>query len=273
MPTCSTHNYSPSPKPAVTLVLAGHDPSGGAGIHADIESIRAMGGYAATVITATTSQDTVNVQAIHPVASNDLITQARMILDDMPVAAIKIGLLGSINNIEAIHTLLRDHRNIPVILDPILRAGGGSNLSNQEMIDAINTLLLPYVTLLTPNTNELRQLSPEADSISAGCQQLIERGCQYVIATGTHAPTDDVINTLFSAHGELQRKQWPRLAGEYHGSGCTFASATAALLAQGADICNAVEMAQLFTWNSLKHAYQLGKGQYLPNRFFWSTPS
>ncbi len=257
-------------KPAVTLVLAGHDPSGGAGIHADIESIRSLGSYAATVITATTCQDTRNVQSIHPVNANDLIAQARAILDDMPVAAIKIGLLASIENIEAIHTLLTDYPHLPVVLDPILRAGGGKPLSSEAMVDAICTLLLPYTTVVTPNTQELVQLSPTADSDSARCQHLIEQGCRYVMVTGTHADTQDVTNTLYGSHGEIQRKSWPRLPGEYHGSGCTFASACAAFLAQGADICNAVEMAQKFTWSSLEQAYQLGHGQYLPNRFFWS---
>lgn len=261
------------PNPAVTLVLAGHDPSGGAGIQADIETIRALGGYAATVITATTTQNTHNVQGIHPVNANDLITQARMILDDLPIAAIKIGLLGSIDNIEAIHTLLRDYPQLPVIFDPILRAGGGKSLTTQEMVAAVSDLLLPHTTLLTPNTQELKQLSPNADSVAAQAHHLISRGCQHVAVTGTHADTRDVINKLFGSHGEMQSKNWPRLAGEYHGSGCTFASACAALIAQGADICNAVEMAQNFTWKSLEQAHKLSDGQHLPNRFFWSEQS
>ncbi|WP_028302920.1 bifunctional hydroxymethylpyrimidine kinase/phosphomethylpyrimidine kinase [Oceanospirillum maris] len=261
------------PAPAVTLVLAGHDPSGGAGIQADIESIRALGGYPATVITATTTQNSHNVQGIHPVNANDLIAQARMILDDLPISAIKIGLLGNIENIEAIHTLLRDHPDLPVIFDPILQAGGGKKLSSQEMIAAISDLLLPYTTLLTPNTQELKQLSPNADSVAAQAQHLINLGCQHIALTGTHADTPTVINKLYGSHGEMQHKSWPRLAGDYHGSGCTFASACAALISQGADICNAVEMAQSFTWKSLESAHKLSEGQYLPNRFFWSDPA
>lgn len=259
--------------PAVTLVLAGHDPSGGAGIQADIETIRSLGGYAATVVTATTTQNTHNVQDIHPVNANDLIAQARMILDDLPIAAIKIGLLGSIENIEAIHTLLRDYPQLPVIFDPILKAGGGKNMSTQEMVAAVNDLLLPQTSLLTPNTQELEQLSPNADSVAAQAHHLISLGCQHVAVTGTHADTLDVINKLFGRHGEMQSKNWPRLVGDYHGSGCTFASACAALIAQGADICNAVEMAQNFTWKSLEKAHKLSDGQYLPNRFFWSEQS
>lgn len=259
-----------TPAPAVTLVLAGHDPSGGASIQADIETIRALGGYPVTVITATTTQNTHNVQGIHPVNANDLITQARMILDDLPVSAIKIGLLGSIDNIEAIHTLLRDYAHLPVIFDPILRAGGGKKLTTQEMVAAVSDLLLPHTTLLTPNTQELKQLSPNADSVAAQAQYLISLGCRHIAVTGTHAKTQDVINRLYGSHGEMQRKSWPRLDGEYHGSGCTFAAACAALIAQGADICNAVEMAQSFTWKSLESAHKLSPGQHLPNRFFWS---
>ncbi|OOV86250.1 bifunctional hydroxymethylpyrimidine kinase/phosphomethylpyrimidine kinase [Oceanospirillum linum] len=261
------------PNPAVTLVLAGHDPSGGAGIQADIETIRALGGYAATVITATTTQDTHNVQGIHPVNANDLITQARMMLDDLPISAIKIGLLGSIENIEAIHTLLQDYPHLPVVFDPILHAGGGKSLTTQEMVAAFNDLLLPHTTLLTPNTQELKQLSPNADSIAAQAHHLISLGCKHVAVTGTHAETTDVINKLFGSHGEMQQKTWPRLSGEYHGSGCTFASACTALIAQGADICNATEMAQSFTWKSLESAHKLSSGQHLPNRFFWCDRS
>jgi len=271
MPDSNNPDTNNINQPAVTLVLAGHDPSGGAGIHADIETIRSLGSYAATVVTATTCQDTHNVQSIHPVNANDLIAQARTILDDMPIAAIKIGLLASIENIEAIHTILRDYQHIPVVLDPILRAGGGKALSSEAMVDAISTLLLPYTTLVTPNTQELIKMSPTADSDSARSQHLIEQGCRYVMVTGTHANSPDVINILYGAHGEVQKKSWPRLPGEYHGSGCTFAAASAAFLAQGADICNAVEMAQRFTWNSLKHAHKLGRGQFIPNRFFWSN--
>ncbi|MCK5640255.1 MAG: hydroxymethylpyrimidine/phosphomethylpyrimidine kinase, partial [Gammaproteobacteria bacterium] len=134
----------------ITLVFAGNDPTGGAGIQADIEAIASMGGQAAPVITALTVQDSQDVKRVEPVEAGLVIEQARAVLEDMPINAIKIGLLGSIEVIGSIHTILSDYPDIPVVLDPILRAGGGATLANQEMEAAMIELLFPYTTILTP---------------------------------------------------------------------------------------------------------------------------
>lgn len=254
----------------VVMVFAGNDPTGGAGIQADIEAIASMGCQAAPVITALTVQDTRDVMSVWPTPSALVIEQARAVLEDMPVAAIKIGLLGSVANVEAIHTLLTDYPHVPVVLDPVLAAGGGSELSDDELIDAMISLLLPQTTVLTPNSQEARRLAMEADTLDACGQELLSMGCEWVLITGTHEPGDTVNNALYGNMRCLERFSWERLPHSYHGSGCTLASAIAGLLAQGLEPFTALHEAQEYTWEALQHGYRAGMGQHLPNRMFWA---
>lgn len=255
---------------STVLVIAGNDPTGGAGITADIESVISQGCFAFPVITCVTVQDTCDVTSINPLDSELVLQQARTVLEDLSVNAIKIGLLGSEENVEAVHELLADYPDIPVVLDPILSAGGGQPLSTEGIIEAMKELLLPYTSVLTPNTVEALQLIPGADNIQAAALALQELGCEYVLVTGTHENSPNVVNRLFGQQQELQKYSWERLPYVYHGSGCTLSSALAGLLAQGLDIMEAVEQAQQFTWHSLKYGGRLGMGQYHPNRLFWA---
>ncbi|NNG12675.1 MAG: hydroxymethylpyrimidine/phosphomethylpyrimidine kinase, partial [Halobacteria archaeon] len=143
----------------VVLVFAGHDPSGGAGIQADIEALASQGCHAATVITALTTQDTLDVSDFRPLEVADVITQARAVLEDMPVAVFKLGMLGSVENVEAVHTILTDYPEIPVVLDPVLASGRGTALADEELVEAMKALLLPLTTVLTPNSLEARALA------------------------------------------------------------------------------------------------------------------
>lgn len=255
-------------KPNV-LCFSGLDPTGGAGIQADIESLFSIGCHCLPVITATTVQDTRNVSRIVPTEPMLLIEQARAVLEDMPVQAFKIGLIGSIENIEVIHTLLTDYPNTPVVLDPILRAGGGFEFSTESLISAMKNLLLPMVTVLTPNTDELQNLASGADNPEACAAALLDTGCGAVLLTGTHAAREQVINQLFTQHQETIHWEWPRLPEQYHGSGCTLAASLAAYLAHGAELKDAARQAQQFTWNALSQGKRPGCGQYLPDRSFW----
>ena len=263
-----TNNHSQSIP--VVLCFSGLDPTGGAGIQADIETITSMGAHPAPLITALTVQDTQQCQRFTPVDPILLVEQARAVLEDMPVSAIKIGMLGSREVIESIHSILNDYPDVPVILDPIVNAGNGSQLSSEDSIDAMRKLLFPQTSILTPNCDEARLLAPEADTITACAEELQDMGCEYVLITGTHAATTDVINTLYGNHRELETYHWTRLPHQYHGSGCTLASAIAALIAQGLDPVSAIHEAQDFTWQSLEHAYRIGMGQMIPNRYFWA---
>lgn len=255
--------------PAV-LSFSGLDPTGGAGIVADIEAINSMGCHAIPVATALTVQDTRNVSHYVPTDATLLIEQARAVLEDIPIAAIKIGMLGSVMNVEAIHTLLRDYPQLPVIYDPVIHAGGGGALLEEDAIAAITSLLLSQVTILTPNTEEARLLASEADTLDACAQELLDLGCEYVLLTGTHDNTPTVTNRLYSNRRLLESFSWERLPYQYHGSGCTLAAAIAGLLAQGLEPFTAIHEAQEYTWEALKHAYRPGMGQHLPNRLFWA---
>lgn len=267
--------------PAVVMTLAGNDPSGGAGIAADIETLISLGCHPAPVITALTVQDTQNVQASWPVASAEILAQARAVLEDLPVAAFKIGVIGNADNALALHTLLSAYPRIPVVLDPVLAAGGGTELADALLIEAIQTLLLPLTTIMTPNSVEARRLAPEADTLEACGMALLARGCRYVLITGGHEaePPTEVINRLYGNNRLLETYRWPRLPASYHGSGCTLASAIAALLAQSRGsnpeeaLPTVIDRAQDYTWQALQAGYRVGGGQRLPNRLYWAIPS
>jgi len=250
----------------VVLAISGHDPGGGAGIQADIETLGALGCHPATAITAVTVQDTRAVYAVAPLDAMRLVEQARAVLEDLPVAAIKIGMLGSVAAAEAVHSVLRDHPHLPVVIDPVLEAGGGGTLAEPGLRDAIAALLLPLTTVLTPNIPEALALAPEADNPDACAMALLDRGCRFVLVTGAHEPGARVVNRLYGEHRLLDRSEWERLPGEYHGSGCTLAAALAGFLAQGRDVPAAARAAQRYTWEALRRAYRPGRGQSVPER-------
>lgn len=260
---------STSPVPVV-MVFSGTDPSGGAGVQADIETLASMGCHAAPVITAVCVQDTVNVKRYEAMNPALVVEQARAVLEDIPVSAFKIGMLGSVEVVEVIHSILIDYPDLPVVLDPVIVAGGGGMLSDDEILDAMVNLLFPLVTVLTPNSQEARAFAPEADTLDACAQEILENGCEYVLITGTHENTPMVINNLYSEQQLVESFSWERLPASYHGSGCTLAVAIAGLLSQGLDPVNAVYEAQEYTWETLNKGYRIGMGQSIPNRLFWA---
>ncbi len=267
--------FSPRVTPPLVLSFAASDPTGGAGIQADLLTFASMGCHPLTVITALTVQDTASVDSILVIDAEWVMDQARMLLEDVPVAAFKLGMLGSPENIAVIAEILSDYPDIPVILDPVLASGGGDELASDDMIAAMRDMLIPQTTVLTPNSHEARRLalfeSEEDDlDLPACAAHLVELGCEYVLVTGTHENTPRVLNSLYDANGHVQTDAWDRLPGSYHGSGCTLASAIAATLAYGQDVPLAVREAQNFTYETLKAAFRPGMGQYIPERFFWA---
>jgi len=262
--------------PPIVLCFSATDPSGGAGLQADLLTIASMGCHPLTVVTAITVQDTSGVDDVLPIDAEWVNDQARAVLEDMPVAAFKIGLLGSVENIAVIAAILADYPDIPLVFDPVLTSGRGDELANDNMLNAMRELLLPQTTVLTPNSMEARSLVQDEDSEEdvqnlADCaKSLLQMGCEYVLITGTHEHTPKVINTLYSEQGVVSDEHWPRLPGIYHGSGCTLASAIAALLANGLPVEDAVNEAQEYTWQALKHGFRPGMGQHIPDRLFWA---
>lgn len=262
--------------PPAVLAIAASDPSGGAGIQADILTLASMGCHPLSVITAITVQDTAGVEDVLPIDSDWVADQARCILEDIPVTAFKIGVLGSVETVTAIAELVSDYPDIPLILDPVLASGRGDELAGDDMIAAIRELLIPQCTIITPNTLELRRLAINDDmdedtaDIAELAGRLLDLGCEYVLVTGTHEATPEVINTLYNASGVVRSDSWKRLPGSYHGSGCTLASALAATIARGLDMAEAVREAQDYTWHTLQSGYRPGMGQFVPDRLFWA---
>lgn len=264
----------PASLPPIVLSFAGTDPTGGAGIQADLLTLSSMGCYALTVVTAITVQDTAGVEDTLPVEAEWVIDQARVLLEDMPVAAFKIGMVGSVENCAAVAEVVSDYPDVPLILDPVLASGRGDEMATEDMIDAMRELLIPQTTIITPNSLEARRLaddgSDEERSLGDCAKRILEMGCEYVLITGTHENTPEVVNTLYGQDGVIRSDTWQRLPGSYHGSGCTLASAIAATLANGLDIPEAVREAQEYTWQTLNAGFRPGMGQHIPDRFFWA---
>jgi hydroxymethylpyrimidine/phosphomethylpyrimidine kinase len=262
--------------PPIVLVFAATDPSGGAGLQADIMTLSSMGCHPLSVVTAVTIQDTMGVDDILPIEAEWVSDQARCVLEDMPVAAFKIGLLGNIEQIAAIAEVVSDYPEVPLVLDPVLASGRGDELITEEMVIALRELLIPQTTILTPNSLEARRLAAEEGAEGEGldlaecAKRIIASGCEYVLVTGTHENTTQVVNTLYGQSGVVRSDPWQRLPGTYHGSGCTLASAIAATIANGLEVSDAVKDAQEYTWQTLKSAFRPGMGQHIPDRLFWA---
>lgn len=158
---------TPPFQPPIVLSFAASDPTGGAGVQADILTLASLGCHPLSVITALTVQDTAGVDGILPIDSDWVNDQARSLLEDMPVAAFKLGLLGSLDNIVAIANIVSDYPHIPLVLDPVLASGRGDQLVDEDMIAAMLQLLLPQTTLITPNALEARRLAQEIDELAA----------------------------------------------------------------------------------------------------------
>ena len=241
--------------PPNVLVIAASDPTGGAGLQADVLTLASLACHPLSVLSAYTVQDTHGVAALHGVDAGHIAEQARCVLADAPVRAIKIGVLGSAAAAEAVAALLRAHPQVPVVLDPVLASARGDALGDARVL---RELLVPLATVVTPNSEEARALG--------GTDALLALGCAYVLVTGTHEPGDHVVNTLYAAEGVVRTDRWPRLPGSYHGSGCTLASAIAARLAHGDAVPEAVRRAEDYTWCALERGYRPGAGQYVPDR-------
>ena len=264
----------PNSQPPLVLLFSGTDPTGGAGIQADLLTLSSMGCHALTVVTAITVQDTAGVEDMLPIDAEWVTDQARVLLEDMPVAAFKVGMVGSVENCAAIAEVVSDYPDVPLILDPVLASGRGDEMATEDMIDAMRELLIPQTTIITPNSLEARRLaddgSDEERSLEDCANRILAMGCEYVLITGTHENTPQVVNTLYGQGGVIRSDSWERLPGSFHGSGCTLASAIAATLANGLDIPEAVREAQEYTWQTLNAGFRPGMGQHIPDRFFWA---
>lgn len=263
---------STPPEPRVVLTFAGSDPTGGAGVQADLLTLASLGCHPFSVITALTVQDTHGVKDVLATDAAWVESQANIVLDDVQVAAIKVGLIGSVDNVAAIARVARRHQSVPLVIDPVLASGRGDPLASAPLIRALREELLPLTTVLTPNSIEARRLvdADETTPLETCAALLIGLGAKHVLITGTHESTPTVTNTLYGGEGIVRSDDWERLPGSFHGSGCTLASALAATLANGLSLAEAVYAAQEYTWQSLAGAFRAGTGQAIPDRFFWA---
>ena len=251
--------------PPLVLCLSGLDPSGGAGLQADIESVAALGGHALGVVTALTAQDTRDVARVVATDPALLRQQLDLLLNDSPPQAFKLGLLGGAEQLPVILEAIR-RCPVPVVCDPVLRAGGGSLLHGEEAARALRRQLFGAVTVLTPNAAEARRLCPETASLDDCGASLLAAGCAQVLITGGDEPGAEVVNTWYSTGRPPRRYAWPRLPETFHGAGCTLAAAIAALLARGLDIEPALQQAQQWTHQTLRRAVRVGQGRRIPGR-------
>jgi hydroxymethylpyrimidine/phosphomethylpyrimidine kinase len=253
-------------RPSV-LIFAGSDPSGGAGLQADIQAVSALGAHPLSVITALTVQDNDRVFKVHPVPAALVQQQAQALIDKIEIAAVKIGIVGNRANAEAIADMLRAVKErrpeLPVVLDPVLASGHGDKLSEDNPAFAIATLL-PFVSIVTPNLPEAAALCGGEQRMEAQVDTLLGF-CPHVLIKGGHGAGPEVVNRLFTS-GNQCTWTWPRIEGSFHGTGCTLASAIAAFLARGMPMVEAVEEAQAYCDQSLQTAYSIAAGQRIPNR-------
>ena len=250
--------------PGRVLVIAGSDSGGGAGIQADIKTITALGGYAATAITAVTVQNTLGVTGVHPIPLAVIAAQAQAVLDDIGADAIKTGMLGDAGVVETVAAALDHAGAVPAVVDPVMIAKGGAPLLAEAAIAAVKTLMIPRAALLTPNAPEataLTGLSVETldDQRRAG-EALLAMGARAVLMKGGHVAGERVVDLLMTPAGETTFEGERIDTRHTHGTGCTLASACATGLAQGRDLSTAVAQAWAYVQEAMAHAPGLGKG-------------
>lgn len=250
------------------LCFSGLDPSGGAGLQADIEAIGQSGAHAAIACTALTVQNSQQVFGFEATSKALLLAQANAVVGDLPIKCVKSGMLGTTDNIAALATFLREHPDYLYVLDPVLVANSGGSLGDQATLVKAFVELIPLATVITPNTVELRALTG-LDDIEQATQKLFEMGAQAVLVKGGHEDTPDHIRNVLYANGKMiTESRCHRLEGQYHGSGCSLASFIAGRLALGDSLKIAVQHAETWLFGVLKNAETpVPNGQKIPKRF------
>ncbi|MDR6583137.1 hydroxymethylpyrimidine/phosphomethylpyrimidine kinase [Herbaspirillum sp. BH-1] len=264
--------------PPLILSFGATDPVGATGVQADLATYAAMGCHGLSVVTALLIGDTARVEDVQVVDVDWVADQARVILEDMAVAAFKVGALGSIENISVIAEIVSDYPDVPLILDPFISA-----LANQEDEDdrliAIRELLIPQATVMVASAGELTRLAETwrepvtGDALMLDAMRIIEMGCEYLLVTNTQTDLQEVANSLFDESGLVRQDAWPRLPGSFVGAGTTLSAALTAMLANGLEVPLAASEAQEFTLAALANAQRIGMGKLMPDRYFWARES
>jgi len=246
------------------LTIAGSDSSGGAGIQADIKTITVLGGYAASAITAITAQNTSGVDKIFPVPAPVVSAQIAAVLEDIGADAIKIGMLATADIANAVADVLRRHRDIPIILDPLMSASAGEALLDGGALEALKTRLIPLAILITPNIPEAEKLTGMSiksdDDVRGAAAALLKLGCGAVLLTGGHGEGDQVHDYFLGGEGGEMFTSKRIKTRNSHGTGCTLSSAIALFVASGLPLKKAVALAREYVLKAMVSAPGLGKG-------------
>jgi hydroxymethylpyrimidine/phosphomethylpyrimidine kinase len=254
------------------LAIAGSDSGGGAGIQADIKTITALGGYAATAVTALTAQDTLGVRGIFAAPPAFVAAQIRVVLDDIGSDAVKTGMLGDAATVETVAEMLRE-RALPVVVDPVMVAKGGAPLLAESAVESLRKRLIPLAFLLTPNLPEAAallgyEIADEA-AMRRAAVALCELGAASVLVKGGHLPGDEVVDVLATRSGLISFRSARIVTTSTHGTGCTLASAIATGIAQGMDLVQAIERARNYVRAAMQGAPGFGAGHGPLNHAVW----
>ncbi len=266
--------------PPLVLTFSAADPVGAVGIQADLASFAAMGCHGISVITSILIGDTMHVEDMQLIDADWVADQARVVLEDMPIAAFKVGAVSSIESVSAIAEIVSDYPDVPLILDPFISAMPDQGLDSEDLLLAIRELLVPQSTLLLLSAVELgrfaetwREPSSSSDAMLHDAMHVIGLGCEYLFVTGTPCDVQEVANTLFNDSGMVRHDNWQRLPGSFTGAGSTLSASIAAMLANGLDVPEAAFEAQEFLVAALANAQRLGMGKLIPDRYFWARES
>ena len=262
------------------LTIAGSDCSGGAGIQADIKAISALGGYAASAITAVTVQNTVGVNAIHPIPADIVRGQIDAVMTDICPKAIKIGMINDVEIVKVIAEAIQTYHPQHVVFDPVMISTSGYKLIEDEAIDAIKKYLIPLATIITPNLNEAKVLYDKElnniDDMKAAAKVLLGMGCKSILIKGGHLEGNlmcDILQTddhnepyMFCAQKVESRNT--------HGTGCTLSSAIATCLALGMELPDAVASAKDYVFHGIEQGkdIHIGEGHGPLNHFYSPQP-
>jgi hydroxymethylpyrimidine/phosphomethylpyrimidine kinase len=266
----------------IALTIAGSDPSGGAGIQADLKTFAALGVYGASAITAVTVQSTKGVEAVAPLSADLVTAQIEAVAGDLTIDATKIGMLATAAIVEAVAAAIEELELALVVVDPVLVSTSGERLLDDDGVQALCTHLFPRARVITPNVPEAEALSGvrigSMDDAREAARRLHHMGAAAVIITGGHAlrmpeheppaANTDVVDLVFDGHA-FHECRAPRIDSRHtHGTGCTFASAVAASLALGHELPEAARLAQRYVGGAIAHAPGIGHGRG-PLDHFW----
>jgi hydroxymethylpyrimidine/phosphomethylpyrimidine kinase len=264
------------------LSFGAADPAGAIGVQADLAAFSALSCTGLAVTTALLIGDSARVEDLQDIDPDWVSDQARVVLEDMTMAAFKVGALVNVEQVAAIAEILSDYPDAPLILDPFSsRLPDPPDDDVEELLTAVRQLLVPQATLLMLSMVELGRLAETwregaEDTLESDVEHLLALGCEFVLVTGApsnavqgeSAAPNTLANTLFGADGVVSHDAWQHLAGPFIGAGGTLSAAITAFMARGADVPEAVAAAQEYTVGALAHAQRYGMGKFVPNRFF-----